>query len=70
MGLEGIVSKHRDRTYKAGRSPHWVKVKNPKSPAMLRAEEGEWWRAQPYRLDTRRRTSEVTIQMLQIAIVI
>jgi bifunctional non-homologous end joining protein LigD len=42
MGLEGIVSKHRDRSYKAGRSPHWVKVKNPKSPAMLRAEEGEW----------------------------
>jgi bifunctional non-homologous end joining protein LigD len=42
MGLEGIVSKHRDRTYRAGRSPHWIKLKNPKSPAMLRAKEGEW----------------------------
>jgi hypothetical protein len=26
--------KHRDRPYQAGRSPHWVKVKNPASPAM------------------------------------
>ena len=30
MGLEGSVSKHRDRPYRAGRSPHWVKVKNRK----------------------------------------
>ena len=42
MGLEGIVSEHRERSYKAGQSPHWIKVKNPKSPAMLRAEEGNW----------------------------
>lgn len=28
MGLEGLVSKHRDRPYRAGRSPHWIKVKN------------------------------------------
>jgi hypothetical protein len=34
MGLEGMVSKHRDRPYRAGRSPHWIKVKNPTSPAM------------------------------------
>ena len=30
IGLEGLVSKHRDRPYRAGRSPHWVKVKNRK----------------------------------------
>jgi bifunctional non-homologous end joining protein LigD len=42
MGLEGIVSKHRERSYKAGRCTSWIKVKNPKSPAMLRAEEGTW----------------------------
>ena len=42
MGLEGIVSKRRDRGYKAGPSKHWIKVKNPKSPAMLRVEEGNW----------------------------
>ncbi|MFL6815952.1 MAG: DNA ligase, partial [Bradyrhizobium sp.] len=42
LGLEGIVSKHRDSSYKAGPSRHWIKVKNPKSPAMLRAEDGNW----------------------------
>jgi bifunctional non-homologous end joining protein LigD len=36
MGLEGLVSKHRDRPYQAGRSKHWVKVKNPTHPAMYR----------------------------------
>jgi hypothetical protein len=38
MGLEGIVSKHRDSAYRAGLSRHWIKVKNPQSPAMTRAE--------------------------------
>ena len=28
MGLEGLVSKRRDRPYQAGRSKHWIKVKN------------------------------------------
>jgi ATP-dependent DNA ligase len=36
MGLEGIVSKRRDRPYQAGRSKHWVKVKNRTHPAMNR----------------------------------
>jgi bifunctional non-homologous end joining protein LigD len=36
MGLEGLVSKRRDRPYRAGRSKHWVKVKNRKHPAMSR----------------------------------
>jgi bifunctional non-homologous end joining protein LigD len=39
FGLEGLVSKHRDRPYRAGRSPDWVKVKNPASPAMHRVKE-------------------------------
>jgi bifunctional non-homologous end joining protein LigD len=34
MGLEGLVSKRRDRPYRGGRSPHWIKVKNRKHPAM------------------------------------
>jgi bifunctional non-homologous end joining protein LigD len=42
MGLEGLVSKRRDRPYRTGRSPHWVKVKNPASPAMTRAKEVDW----------------------------
>src|SRR5215211_5081322 len=38
MGLEGMVSKRRDSTYRAGRSPSWIKVKNRSSPAMNRPE--------------------------------
>jgi bifunctional non-homologous end joining protein LigD len=33
MGLEGLVSKRRDRPYEAGRSKHWIKVKNRSHPA-------------------------------------
>jgi len=43
MGLEGIVSKHRDRPYRAGRSTHWVKVKNRKHPAMNRVQDAHRW---------------------------
>jgi bifunctional non-homologous end joining protein LigD len=39
FGLEGIVSKRRDRPYRAGRCPDWVKVKNRKHPAMERVKE-------------------------------
>jgi bifunctional non-homologous end joining protein LigD len=36
MGFEGLVSKRRDRPYQAGRTKHWVKVKNRDHPAMVR----------------------------------
>jgi bifunctional non-homologous end joining protein LigD len=36
MGLEGLVSKRRDRPYQVGRSKHWVKIKNRSHPAMDR----------------------------------
>jgi ATP-dependent DNA ligase len=39
LGLEGIVSKRRDMRYRSGRSKSWLKIKNPKSPAMLRVED-------------------------------
>jgi bifunctional non-homologous end joining protein LigD len=42
MGLEGIVSKRRDRPYVAGRSTTWLKIKNPASAAARRVEEGSW----------------------------
>jgi ATP-dependent DNA ligase len=29
MGLEGIVSKRKDSPYRSGRSPDWLKSKNP-----------------------------------------
>jgi bifunctional non-homologous end joining protein LigD len=37
MGLEGIVSKRLSAAYRSGPSRDWVKVKNPDSPAMVRA---------------------------------
>jgi bifunctional non-homologous end joining protein LigD len=39
FGLEGLVSKHRDRAYRVGASSNWVKVKNPAHPAMQRVKE-------------------------------
>ncbi len=40
MGLEGIVAKRRDRPYWSGRSPDWIKVKNPDALAATRVIEG------------------------------
>ena len=40
LGLEGIVSKKLDSPYRSGRSKTSIKVKNPKSPAATRAEDG------------------------------
>jgi len=39
MGLEGIVSKRIDRPYRSGRSPDWIKVKDPDAPAATRVIE-------------------------------
>ena len=36
MGLEGLVSKRRDRPYQANRSKHWIKVKNRQHAAIGR----------------------------------
>ena len=36
LGLEGMVSKHRERSYRGGRSDRWVKVKNRQHPAFSR----------------------------------
>jgi bifunctional non-homologous end joining protein LigD len=40
MGLEGIVAKRRDRPFRSGRSPDWIKVKNPGAPAATKLIEG------------------------------
>jgi bifunctional non-homologous end joining protein LigD len=34
LGLEGIVSKRRNSPYRSGRSPDWIKSKNPSAPAV------------------------------------
>jgi bifunctional non-homologous end joining protein LigD len=42
LGLESIVSKRLTAPYLSGPSRDWLKVKNPASPAMIRAREGRW----------------------------
>ena len=44
MGLEGIVSKRKDSSYRSGRSPDWIKSKNPAAPAVKREAEEDWGR--------------------------
>ena len=41
-GLEGIVSKRKDSTYRSGRSRDWLKSKNPASAAVKREAEEDW----------------------------
>jgi ATP-dependent DNA ligase len=36
MGLEGLVSKHRESPYRGGRFNRWDKIKNRKHPAFSR----------------------------------
>jgi bifunctional non-homologous end joining protein LigD len=42
MGLEGIVSKRLGSRYRSGRSPDWLKFKNPQAPAVKREDEEDW----------------------------
>ena len=44
FGCEGIVSKRLGSIYRRGRSPLWLKVKNPKAPAVTREAEEDWGR--------------------------
>jgi bifunctional non-homologous end joining protein LigD len=44
LGLEGIVSTRRSSPYRSGRSPDWIKSKNPDAPAVRREAEEDWGR--------------------------
>jgi ATP-dependent DNA ligase len=47
LGLERIVSKRKDSAYRSGRSPDWLKMKNPNAAAVTREAEEDWgkrWR--------------------------
>src|SRR5215469_18561296 len=44
LGCEGIVSKKLGSIYRRGRSPLWLKVKNPNAPAVKREGEEDWGR--------------------------
>ena len=39
MGLEGMVSKHRESTYRGGRFDSWIKIKNRTHPAFSRVQD-------------------------------
>ena len=36
------MSKRLSASYRSGPSRDWLKIKNPASPAMIRAREAEW----------------------------
>ena len=42
LGCEGIVSKRLGSSYRSGRSRNWLKIKNPKAPAVKREAEEDW----------------------------
>jgi ATP-dependent DNA ligase len=44
LGCEGIVSKRLGSLYRSGRSPDWLKFKNPAAPAVRREAEEDWGR--------------------------
>src|ERR1700732_3885422 len=54
LGCEGIVSKRLGSPYRAGRTDHWIKVKNPAAPAVKREAEEDWGGKRT------RRTSRIT----------
>jgi bifunctional non-homologous end joining protein LigD len=44
LGIEGIVSKRKGSPYSSGKSPHWLKSKNPGSASVARELLEEWGR--------------------------
>ena len=47
LGFEGIVSKRKGSPYSSGRSPHWLKSKNPGSAAVQRELTEDWGHDEP-----------------------
>ena len=43
--MEGIVSKRKGSPYRSGRSPGWLKMKNPAAPAVKREAKEDWGRS-------------------------
>jgi bifunctional non-homologous end joining protein LigD len=42
LGCEGTVSKRLGSPYRAGRSAHWLKIKNPEAAPVKREAEADW----------------------------
>jgi len=45
--MQGIVSKRLGSIYRRGRSPLWLKVKNPTAPAVKHEAEEDWGKRKP-----------------------
>jgi len=56
LGCEGVVSKRLGSPYRFGRSPNWVKVKNPNAPAVKSEAEEDW--GSPHWIRSKSRTRE------------
>jgi ATP-dependent DNA ligase len=56
LGCEGIVSKRLGSPYRSGRSKYWLKVKNPKAPAVRREAEEDW--GSPHWIRSKNRTRQ------------
>jgi len=41
MGLEGLVSKRRDRANRGGRCAHWIKIKKRQRPAITNSAQSK-----------------------------
>jgi ATP-dependent DNA ligase len=44
FGGEGILSNRVGSSYRAGRTDHWIMIKNPAASAMKREAEEDWAR--------------------------
>jgi bifunctional non-homologous end joining protein LigD len=44
LRLESVVSKRKESSYRSGRSPDWLKMKNADAPAVKREAEEDWGR--------------------------
>jgi bifunctional non-homologous end joining protein LigD len=66
LGCEGIVSKRLGSPYRAGRSHHWLKIKNPAAPAVKREAEEDWSTAASPRARTNLKSEHARILLLNL----
>ena len=65
LGCEGIVSKRLGSPYRSGRVDHWLKIKNPASPAVRREAEEDWGRKRRIRVRPHRVEEEPSWRMVE-----
>jgi hypothetical protein len=60
------VSKRLGSPYRSGRSAHWVKVRNPKAPAVKREAEEDWRRWQRTNSENSQAEGEIRLRKDQV----